>query len=230
MPDFKILLVDDEPDLIELIKYNMLRDGYDVYTAENGRQALSVVERIKPHLIILDVRMPILDGIETCRELRANPDTAKLPVIMLTALSQEIDEVKGLGAGADDYIAKPVSYRKLQARVATLLRRAYPPEKDQEVLLQREGLEIDRERYVVRRTVDGVEQKIHLPKKQFELLYTLASRPGIVQSREELLDEVWGEDVYVTPRTVDVHVRKIRDSIGEHYIETVKGVGYRFAE
>ena len=229
MPDFKILLVDDEPDLLELVRYNLIRDGYTVFTAANGEQALKVAAEVRPHLVVLDVRMPVLDGIETCKRLRDNRDTADLPVIMLTALSQEIDEVKGLGAGADDYIAKPVSYRKLEARIKSLLRRAYP-EVEQEVVLRREGIEIDREKYLVRRTLQGEEQKLHLPKKQFELLYTLASKPGVVQSREELLDEVWGEDVYVTPRTVDVHVRKIRDKIGEHYIETVKGVGYRFAE
>ncbi|HUF07995.1 MAG TPA: response regulator transcription factor [Rhodothermales bacterium] len=229
MPDFKILLVDDEPDLLELVRYNLIRDGYTVFTAANGEQALKVAAEVRPHLVVLDVRMPVLDGIETCKRLRDNRDTADLPVIMLTALSQEIDEVKGLGAGADDYIAKPVSYRKLEARIKSLLRRAYP-EVEQEAVLRREGIEIDREKYLVRRTVQGEEQKLHLPKKQFELLYALASKPGVVQSREELLDEVWGEDVYVTPRTVDVHVRKIRDTIGEHYIETVKGVGYRFAE
>lgn len=229
VPEFRILLVDDEPDLIELVKYNLMRDGYEVYTAENGQQALNVAESVRPHLVVLDVRMPVMDGIQTCRHLRENPETAKLPIIMLTALSQEIDELKGLGAGADDYIAKPVSYRKLQARISTLLRRAYP-QKEQQALLQREGLEIDREKYVVRLVSGGKEHKLHLPRKQFELLYTLASRPGVVQSREELLDEIWGEDVYVTPRTVDVHVRKIRDKIGDHYIETVKGVGYRFAE
>jgi two-component system alkaline phosphatase synthesis response regulator PhoP len=229
LPDIKILLVDDEPDLLELVRYNLIRDGYTVFTAANGEQALKVAAEVRPHLVVLDVRMPVLDGIETCKRLRDNRDTADLPVIMLTALSQEIDEVKGLGAGADDYIAKPVSYRKLEARIKSLLRRAYP-EVEQEVVLRREGIEIDREKYLVRRTLQGEEQKLHLPKKQFELLYTLASKPGVVQSREELLDEVWGEDVYVTPRTVDVHVRKIRDKIGEHYIETVKGVGYRFAE
>jgi len=229
LSDFRILLVDDEPDLIELMRYNLARDGYEVYTAENGQQALALTGEIRPHLVVLDVRMPVLDGIETCRRLRANSDTASLPVIMLTALSQEIDELKGLDAGADDYIAKPVSYRKLQARVQTLLRRAYP-EEEREPLLERGDLEIDRQKYVVRRQIEGKEHKYHLPRKQFELLFMLASKPGVVQSREELLDAVWGEDVYVTPRTVDVHVRKIRDKIGEHYIETVKGVGYRFAE
>jgi len=229
LPDIKILLVDDEPDLLELLRYNLIRDGYTVFTAANGELALNVAAEVRPHLVVLDVRMPVLDGIETCKRLRDNRDTTDLPVIMLTALSQEIDEVKGLGAGADDYIAKPVSYRKLEARIKSLLRRAYP-EEVQEPVLRREDIEIDREKYLVRRTVQGEERKLHLPRKQFELLYALASRPGVVRTREELLDEVWGEDVYVTPRTVDVHVRKIRDTIGEHYIETVKGVGYRFAE
>ncbi|HLE55738.1 MAG TPA: response regulator [Rhodothermia bacterium] len=229
MPEIKILLVDDEPDLLELVRYNLIRDGYKVFTAANGELALNVAAEVRPHLVVLDVRMPVLDGIETCKRLRDNPDTADLPVIMLTALSQEIDEVKGLGAGADDYIAKPVSYRKLEARIKSLLRRAYP-EEVQEPVLRREDIEIDREKYLVRRTIQGEERKLHLPRKQFELLYALASRPGVVQTREDLLDEVWGEDVYVTPRTVDVHVRKIRDTIGGHYIETVKGVGYRFAE
>lgn len=221
--------MDDEPDLLELVQYNLVRDGYKVFTANNGQRAIDLAAEIKPHLVVLDVRMPVLDGIETCRRFRADPQTAHVPIIMLTALGQEIDEVKGLSAGADDYVAKPVSYRRLQARISTLLRRAYP-EEEQVLLIKHGDLEIDREKYVVRRLVGQEEQKHHLPKKQFELLFMLASRPGVVLTREELLDDIWGEDVYVTPRTVDVHVRKIRDTIGEHYIETVKGVGYRFAE
>lgn len=230
MDTFKILLVDDEPDLTELIQYNLSRDGYTVYVADNGQKALELVREIKPHLVVLDVRMPILDGIDTCRRLRADARTAMLPIIMLTALAQEIDELKGLDAGADDYIAKPVSYRKLQARVQTLLRRAYPEAEEQESVLHRNDLEIDRDKYVVRQTIDGEIHRYHLPRKQFELLFALASKPGVVHSREELLDAIWGEDVYVTPRTVDVHVRKIRDKIGDRFIETIKGVGYRFAE
>jgi len=229
LAEFKILLVDDEPDLVELLKYNLIRDGFEVFTANNGEKALAVARQIRPHLVVLDVRMPVLDGIETCKQLRSDPATSTLPIVMLTALSQEIDELKGLGAGADDYIAKPVSYRKLRARIGTLLRRVYPHE-EQQALLERGDLEIDREKYLVRLKTAAGEEKVHLPRKQFELLYMLASKPGVVQSREELLDAIWGEDVYVTPRTVDVHVRKIRDKLGEHFIETVKGVGYRFAE
>jgi two-component system alkaline phosphatase synthesis response regulator PhoP len=225
---FKILIADDESDLREMIRYNLEHEGYEVVAAENGLQAVEMTLDQRPHLIVLDIRMPVMDGIEACRRIRQEKSVASTPIIMLTALGAERDEVGGFEAGADDYVQKPVSPKVLLTRIKARLRRAYADEKREVIACH--NLEIDRERYVVRKMVDGEVEKIHLPRKQFEVLYALAEHPGIVHSREELLDRIWGEDVYVTPRTVDVHVRKIRDTIGEEYIETVKGIGYRMKE
>lgn len=226
---FKILIVDDEPDLREMVRYNLESEGYLVVMARDGIEAVDVAIEESPHLIVLDVRMPNLGGIAACRKIRSIDKISGTPIIMLTALGQEFDEIGGLEAGADDYIRKPVSPRVLVSRIKARLRRAYPTDKSEKVL-GRHDLEIDRERYLVRKITPDSVQKLHLPRKQFELLYYLALNPGIVHTREDLLGQIWGSDVYVTQRTVDVHVRKIRDSIGEDFIETVKGVGYRFRE
>jgi two-component system alkaline phosphatase synthesis response regulator PhoP len=231
--DFKILIADDEPDLRDMVRYNLEAQGFEVVVARDGDEAIDVAVAERPHLIVLDIRMPGLSGFEVARRIRKTDAIASTPIIMLTALDQERDEVGSFEAGADDYIQKPVSPKVLATRIKARLRRAYPDEDEPEKVLVREPFEIDREKYVVRkRKSDDQEdvEKIHLPRKQFELLYHLAQNPGIVHTREELLDRIWGEDVYVTPRTVDVHVRKIRDSIGDEFIETVKGVGYRFRE
>jgi two-component system alkaline phosphatase synthesis response regulator PhoP len=231
--DFKILIADDEPDLRDMVKYNLENQGFEVVVAKDGDEAIEVALSERPHLIVLDIRMPGLSGFEVARRIRRNEAIATTPIIVLTALDQEHDELGSFEAGADDYIQKPVSPRVLATRITARLRRAYPDSDEPEKVLVRDQIEIDREKYVVRKRdsddPDDVE-KIHLPRKQFELLYHLARNPGIVHTREELLDQIWGEDVYVTPRTVDVHVRKIRDSIGDEFIETVKGVGYRFRE
>ena len=226
---FKILIADDEPDLRDMVRYNLEAAGYEVLIARDGVEAVQMAEAEQPHLIVLDVRMPRMDGFDVCRRIRASRIVGGTPVIMLTALNQDRDEIGGLEAGADDYIQKPVSPKVLVTRIRARLRRAYPEEEAVPVIA-RHDIEIDRERYMVRKGSGDDVQKIHLPRKQFELLFQLASEPGIVHTREKLLDAIWGEDVYVTPRTVDVHVRKIRDSIGDDYIETVKGVGYRFRE
>lgn len=226
---FKILIADDEPDLRDMVRYNLEAAGYEVLVAQDGVEAVAMAEEEKPHLIVLDIRMPRMSGLDVCRRIRNSRIVSSTPVIMLTALGQENDEVSGLEAGADDYIQKPVSPKVLVTRIKARLRRAYPKE-DQPPVIAEHDIEIDRDRYVVRKGSGDDVQKIHLPRKQFELLHKLAAEPGIVFSREQLLDAIWGEDVYVTPRTVDVHVRKIRDSIGDDYIETVKGVGYRFRE
>jgi two-component system alkaline phosphatase synthesis response regulator PhoP len=226
--EYKILIADDESDLRDMIRYNLELEGYQVVTASDGTEAIEVAKNERPHLIVLDIRMPGLSGLEACRKIRQTDSISGTPIIMLTALGQERDEVTGFEAGADDYVQKPVSPKVLLTRIEARLRRAYPPAKKSLIAIH--DLEIDRERYVVRKIKGEKTLKIHLPRKQFELLFTLADRPGIVLTREELLVRIWGEDVYVTPRTVDVHVRKIRDSIGDDYIETVKGVGYRFKE
>ena len=221
-----ILIVDDEQDILELLKYNLEKEGYRVLTAQNGKEALKSVKQ-RPNLVVLDIMMPELDGWEVCKAIRRDPATAKTPVVFLTARDSEVDEVVGLELGADDYITKPVKVRTFLARVKRALRGHVGgvDEEPAEVLKIGE-LEIQMNNYVVR--VGGRE--IHLPKKEFEVLLFLARHPERVVSRETLLNEIWGHDVYVVDRTIDVHVRKIREKLARHahHIETVKGVGYRF--
>jgi two-component system alkaline phosphatase synthesis response regulator PhoP len=225
----RILVVDDERDIVELIRYNLASEGYAVLTAFNGEEAL-VQAAARPDLVILDVMMPVMDGFETCRRMKADPATAGIPVIFLTAKSSEVDEVVGLELGADDYIQKPISPRKLVARVKALLRRLDQPaaEPSEAVVIRAGVVEIDRDNYTVR--VGGKES--FFPKKEFELLQLLASHPGRVFNREKLLHQIWGSDVVVVDRTVDVHIRRIREKLGPDadLIETIKGVGYRFKE
>lgn len=222
-----ILVVDDERDIVDLITYNLKKEGYDVSSAFNGKEALEKAAR-HPDLIILDLMMPVLDGFETCKRLKSDPHTAHVPVIFLTARSTEADEVIGLELGADDFIQKPISPRKLLARVKAVFRRleqaADEPEEPEVIRVDR--LEINRANYTVRLG----QEEIFFPKKEFEILALLASQRGKVFSREMLLNLIWGRDVYVLDRTVDVHVRKIREKLGDdaHWLETIKGVGYRF--
>jgi two-component system alkaline phosphatase synthesis response regulator PhoP len=221
-----ILVVDDEKDILELLQYNLEKEGYRVVTASNGKSALKLAQQ-KPELIVLDVMMPEIDGWEVCRSIRRSPVTSKIPVIFLTAKDSEVDEVVGLELGADDYIRKPVKMRTFLARVKRALRASESQEKvsDSDILKVGE-VEIQLRNYLV--SVQGEE--LHFPKKEFEVLVFLARHPDRVVSRETILNEVWGHDVYVVDRTVDVHVRKIREKLGPyaHHIETVKGVGYRF--
>lgn len=221
-----ILVVDDEKDIVELLKYNLEKEGYHVLTAQNGKEALKQV-LLHPDLVVLDVMMPELDGWEVCKAIRKDPATAKTPVIFLTARDSEVDEVVGLELGADDYITKPVKVRTFLARVKRALKvRAVGEGEGASDLLKIGELEIQMNNYVVRIGT----REIHLPKKEFEVLLFLARHPERVVSRETLLNEVWGHNVYVIDRTIDVHVRKIREKLGRHaqHIETVKGVGYRF--
>lgn len=219
----KILLVDDEPDILELLKYNLVKEGYEVRTATDGIKAVDIARNFIPDLIILDIMMPKQDGVETCRQIREIPELPNVFVIFLTARSEEYSEVAAFDMGADDYITKPIKPRALVSRINALFRRETKKKKESTKITVG-SLVVDRSSY----TVMFGEDRINLPKKEFELLYFLAENPGKVYSRDELLQNIWGTDVYVLARTVDVHVRKVREKIGEGYISTVKGVGYKF--
>lgn len=220
-----ILVVDDEQDLLDLIEYNLKIEGFQVIKAEDGLEGIRLAKEHKPDLILLDIMMPVMDGLEVCRQLRSAQESRTVPIIFLTARGDEKTEVQGLNMGADDYITKPISTRKLMSRIKAVLRRF--EESEEEVnRVHAHDLEIDRDRYLVKRG----DEEFQLPRKEFELLYYLAGRKGRVLSREKLLSKIWGDNIYVVDRTVDVHVRKIREKLGDHYIETVKGVGYRFKE
>lgn len=220
----KILVVDDEPDIVELIAYNLKREGYQVYTASNGQEAVTAAKRVMPDLIILDIMMPKMDGIEACRVMRAMPEFKSTFMVFLTARSEEYSEIAGFNVGADDYIAKPIKPRALLSRINAILRRNVQQEDLPENKLEIADLVIDREAFLVFRN----GEKIVLAKKEFELLYLLASKPGKVYTREVILKSIWEDSVVVTNRTIDVHVRKLREKIGDKYVATVKGVGYKF--
>lgn len=222
--EYKILLVDDEPDILEFLSYNLKKEGYVVYTAANGKEAISVAKKERPHLIILDVMMPDMDGIETCRELREQQGLKDTVIAFLTARNEDYSQIAGFDVGADDYINKPIKPRVLVSRIKALLRRGNNAPAAVTEKLDLGGLKIDRERYVI--VKDNVD--ISLPKKEFELLSLLASKPGKVFTREVILDTVWGGEVVVGDRTIDVHIRKLREKLGEDLIKTVKGIGYKF--
>lgn len=224
----RLLVVDDEPDLVDLLVYNLQREGYAVTSARDGMQALELAQSVEPDLVLLDVMMPGLDGIAVARRLREHATLRHVPILMLTALDGTDDHVRGLDIGADAYLSKEVPMPVLLSQVRALLRGS---SRTQEApgTLRVHDLEISRERYLVfRDTPGGERESVRLPRKEFELLYVLASHPGKVFTRQDVLDRVWGRDVYVVDRTVDVHVRKIREKLGDDYVETVKGVGYRF--
>ncbi|MEQ9264120.1 MAG: response regulator transcription factor [Balneolaceae bacterium] len=220
-----ILVVDDEQDLLDLIEYNLKKEGFKVLKAENGEEGISVAKEHKPDLILLDIMMPKMDGLEAVEVMRKDDALKRTPIIFLTARGDEKTEVEGLNKGGDDFITKPISTTKLVSRIKAVLRRFDEPEEAVN-RLEVHDLEIDKDRYIVKRG----EEEFQLPRKEFELLYFLASRKGRVLDRQKLLNKVWGDNIYVVDRTVDVHVRKIREKLGDHYIETVKGVGYRFKE
>ena len=223
-----VLVVDDEPDLVELLQYALETEGFRVLTAADGVAALQIAEAEKPDLVVVDIMMPRMDGIALTEQIRERAALRLTPILMLTARTEERDEILGLEAGADDYLPKPVSPRRLVSRVKALLRRGTREEAALTTQVRVHDLVIDRDRYLVEREATG--QTFRLPRKEFELLFFLASHPGRVFERDELLSAVWGANVVVVDRTVDVHVRKIREKIGSDYIETVKGVGYRLAE
>ena len=222
----RILLVDDEPDIIEFIRYNLTREGYEVYTAENGKVALEQAMKHRPHLILLDMMMPVMGGIETCRAIRRTPELKDTMVVFLSALGEEDEQLKGFDVGADDYLAKPIKMQLLVSRVQALLKRVDIESAPQEDAPDpsSDDLEINLENH----TVNCNGEQIQLPKKEFALLNLLYASAGKLITREEIYDKIWGEKVVVGDRTIDVHIRKLRQKIGERHIVTVKGVGYRF--
>lgn len=222
-PNHKVLVVDDEEVILELLKYNLEKQGYDVKTASDGERAVDIAKKFHPDLILLDIMMPKQDGVETCRQIRDIPELAETFIIFLTARSEEYSEVAAFDVGADDYITKPIKPRALMSRISALFRRD-TKKKNVSNQISVGDIVIDRSSYTIRKN----GQELTLPKKEFELLYFLAQNPNKVYGRDELLQNIWGSDVYVLARTVDVHIRKVREKIGDSYIKTIKGVGYKF--
>jgi two-component system, OmpR family, alkaline phosphatase synthesis response regulator PhoP len=223
-PTQKVLVVDDEEPILELLKYNLEKGGYEVKTAIDGAKAVEIAKRFLPDLVLLDIMMPKMDGVETCRQIKDIPEMEKTFMVFLTARSEEYSEVAAFDVGADDYITKPIKPRALMSRINALFRRDTKKVVPTSSISIGE-LTIDRTSY----TIKIRNKEINLPKKEFELLYFLAQNPNKVFSREDLLQNIWGSDVYVLARTVDVHIRKVREKIGEDFITTVKGVGYKFS-
>lgn len=222
--DIKILLVDDEPDILEIVSYNLSSEGYEVFTAKNGVEAVAKAKKKNPHLIILDVMMPEMDGIEACEVIRKTPGLENTIITFLTARGEDYSQVAGFDAGADDYITKPIKPKVLVSKVKALLRRLKEEKADVEDIVKVGNIVINREEYKI--VNNGKE--IVLPRKEFELLSLLTSKPSKVFKREVILDKVWGNEVVVGGRTIDVHIRKLREKIGDHHFKTVKGVGYKF--
>ncbi|MEI6851402.1 MAG: response regulator transcription factor [Bacteroidota bacterium] len=221
---FNILLVDDEPDIVEFLGYNLKQEGFKVYTAGNGKDAVKIAREVTPHIIVLDVMMPGMDGIETCIELRKLPSLKNTLIMFLTARGEDYSQIAGLDAGADDYISKPIKPRVFVSRINALLRRYQSAQQPDKLPLTIENLVIDPERYLVIKD----KEEVVLPRKEFELLLLLASKPNKVFNRDEIFARIWGNDVIVGERTIDVHIRKLREKIGIVNIKTVKGVGYKF--
>lgn len=222
--DIRILLVDDEPDILEIVGYNLSSEGYDVSTAKNGADGVAKAKKKKPHLIILDVMMPEMDGIEACEIIRNTAGLENTIITFLTARGEDYSQVAGFDAGADDYITKPIKPKVLVSKVKALLRRLKEEKKEVEDIVKVGNIVINREEYKI--VNNG--QELILPRKEFELLALLTSKPSKVFKREVILDKVWGNEVVVGGRTIDVHIRKLREKIGENHFKTVKGVGYKF--
>jgi two-component system alkaline phosphatase synthesis response regulator PhoP len=221
---YKILLVDDEPDILTFLSYNLKKEGYEVFVANNGSEGLQVAKAIKPHLIVLDIMMPEMDGIETCRLLKEIPELKNSIITFLTARNEEYTQITGLDVGADDFITKPIKPRVFISRIKALLRRYKDETPVLSGLISLGTIKINTEKHMVYKN----DKEIELPRKEFSLLLLLSSKPGKVFTREVILDTVWGDDVVVGDRTIDVHIRKLREKLGEEYIKTVKGVGYKF--
>jgi two-component system, OmpR family, alkaline phosphatase synthesis response regulator PhoP len=221
---FRILLVDDEPDILEFLSYHLKKEGYHVFTSSSGLDALKLAATILPHIILLDVMMPDLDGMETCRQIREIPKLKNVLISFLTARNEDYSQIAGFDVGADDYITKPIKPRVLSSRIKALLRRSRTLNEVAGEILEYGKLKIDKEKVMV---MSG-DVEIALPKKEFELLSLLSSKPGKVFTRESILEKIWGEEVIVGDRTIDVHIRKLREKLGDDYIKTVKGIGYKF--
>ncbi len=225
MGQVKILIVDDEPDILEFLRYNLAKEGYDVSSATDGEEAINIAEKEDPNLIVLDIMMPKMDGVEVCRQLRSKPQFNNTTIAFLTAREEDYSQIAALDVGGDDYITKPIRPRVFISRIKALLRRSERLKADEEAAIIKVGdLILDKERIVIRRG----EKVIELAKKEFELLHLLVSKPGKVFTREEIFNKVWGTDVIVGNRTIDVHIRKLREKLGDHYIKTIKGIGYKF--
>lgn len=222
--DIKILLVDDEPDVLEIVGYNLKNEGYQIFTANNGSEAIDKAKKIKPHLILLDVMMPKTDGIKACEKIRKVDKLKDVIIAFFTARGEDYSQLAGFDAGADDYITKPVKPKILVSKVNSLLRRVRQNEQVPSAIITIGDITINREEYFVKKD----KTKIILPRKEFELLALLASKPNKVFERDTILQSVWGNDVIVGGRTIDVHIRKLREKVGENYFKTVKGVGYKF--
>jgi two-component system, OmpR family, alkaline phosphatase synthesis response regulator PhoP len=222
-PTQKLLVVDDEEPILELLKYNLEKQGYDVRTAGEGAEAVEIAKKFHPDLVLLDIMMPKMDGVEACRQIRAMPELVNTFIVFLTARAEEYSEIAAFDGGADDYILKPIKPRALMSRISAIFRRD-SKKKTTSTQIKIGELVIDRTSY----TIKINNREVSLPKKEFELLFFLAQNPNKVFNRDELLQNIWGSDVYVLARTVDVHIRKVREKIGEDYITTVKGVGYKF--
>ena len=226
--EVKVLIVDDEADIREFLTYNLKKEGFNVYTANDGRSAINLSQEIEPQLILLDIMMPGIDGIETCEKIRENPATRKTLIIFLTARSEDYSQIAGFGAGADDYITKPVKPKVLISRIKALLKRYFDnelgPQSENDNVLHLGNISIDKEKYHV--TVN--KETVVLPKKEYNLLLLLTSKPSKVFTRDEIFNRIWGNDVFVGDRTIDVYIRKLREKIGEKRIVTIKGIGYKF--
>jgi len=221
----KILIVDDEPDIIEFLQYNLKKEGFVVVSANDGRQAITIAEKEKPDLIILDIMMPELDGVETCRLLRSKKEFATTPIAFLTARDEDFAQITALDVGGDDYITKPIKPRVLISRIGALLRRtAAAADEDNAHIIEVHDIKIDSQKVLVFRG----EEVIEFTRREFEILWLLASKPGRVFTRDEIFDKIWGNDVIVGNRTIDVHIRKLRERLGDKYIKTLKGIGYKF--
>jgi len=223
--EIKILLVDDEPDILEFLGYNLEREGYKVLKAKNGQVALKLLKQHRPHLVILDVMMPVMDGMETCLEIRKNPELTDTLIAFLTARGEDYSQIAGFEAGADDYITKPIKPKVFVSRIQALLRRLKEVSENTSIITLK-GFTIDKSRYLIIKE----DQEITLVRMEFELLLFLVSQQGKVVSRDQIFENVWGDDVVVGDRTIDVHIRRIREKLGINSIKTVKGIGYKFWE
>jgi two-component system, OmpR family, alkaline phosphatase synthesis response regulator PhoP len=226
MSEQKILLVDDDPDILDLLGFNLAQEGFQVEKASNGADAVEKAVVWQPDLVLMDVMMPVMDGVEACHEMRKRPQLSRTAIAFLTARNEDYSQIAGFDAGADDYIEKPIKPRVLISRIKALLRRNANDPSPAPSLPSSQGIVIDRERYMVYK--DG--NSFSLPRKEFELLALLASKPGRVFTRENILDSVWGNDVIVGDRTIDVHIRKLREKLGDNCLKTIKGVGYKFEQ